>query len=100
MEEETIRSENFPREWEMMGKIFSILVFAYAFRVLRTQLKTLLKVRHLTRLIRIKLASFTFQLIHIVTGDIVRRTWSSIEGFRTMNARRLNRRTQVRQAAQ
>lgn len=57
------------------------------------------KVLRFARLIRIKFASFAFQLIHIVTGDIIRRTWSSIEGFRTMNARRLNRRTQVRQAA-
>lgn len=51
-------------------------------------------------LIRIKFASFAFQLVHIVTGGIVRRTWSSIEGFRTMDARRLNRRTQVCQTAQ
>lgn len=58
------------------------------------------EVRKLVALIRIKLASFTFQLVQIIAGGIIWRTWSSIEGFRTMNTRGLNGRTQVCQTAQ
>lgn len=51
-------------------------------------------------LVGIEFGSFALQLVQIVTGSVICVAWSSIEGFRTVHARRLDRRTQIGQAAQ
>lgn len=51
-------------------------------------------------LVGIEFGSFALQLVQIVTGSVIGVAWSSIEGFRTVHACRLDRRTQISQAAQ